>query len=45
MELLIVLFLALVIVCGAIGCFWLSVKFVINFNRKLKGLKPIKSLF
>jgi Tfp pilus assembly protein PilW len=45
MELLIVLFLALVIVCGAIGCFWQSVKWVINYNRKLKGLKTIKSLF
>jgi Tfp pilus assembly protein PilW len=45
MELLIVLFLALVIVCGAIGCFWQSVKWVINCSRKAKGLKPIKSLF
>lgn len=45
MELLIVLFLALVIVCGAIGWFWFNVKLFINCYRKQKGLKPIKSLF
>jgi hypothetical protein len=45
MDVLIVLFGGTFLICSIIGCFWQSVKWVINYNRKQKGLKPIKSLF